>query len=554
MTHWHPLKTIGTWHPETSNAEPLESTIQNALLNVVQPIYVVSQEGRLAVSQTGTAELGGNAAVRRDGLPLVAYVPALHPAALGDPLFKSTYGLRYAYVAGEMANAITSVRMVREAGKSGLVGFFGAGGLMPSEVEEAVDQLQQTQPRIPFGVNLIHSPGNSELEMALADLFVKKQVRFVSASAFVEPTLQLAYYRVKGIHRDAEGCIVCPNKLVGKVSRSEVARKFLSPPSRRHIERLVELGRLSREEADLAAHIPLVEDLTAEADSGGHTDNRPAIALLPTMIALRDEIAAAHSYVRPPCVGLAGGIATPQATAAAFAMGAGYVLTGSINQCCVEAGTSEAVFSMLAEAGQADVIMAPSADMFELGVKVQVLKRGTMFPQRAAKLFELYTTYNRYDQIPAQQREMLERDVFRCSFEDAWEQTRRFFMERDPRQVDIAEKKTKHQMALVFRSYLGQSSTWAIRGDPSRKIDYQIWCGPAMGAFNQWVKGSFLEKPQNRRTVTVAMNLLYGAAVATRASWLQSQGVPLVAGAGTIRPMELSEISNGLGESSNRAI
>ena len=551
MTHWHPSKTIGTWHPGTSNAEPLESTIQNALLNVVQPIYVVSQEGRLAVSQTGTAELGENAAVRRDGLPLVAYVPALHPAALGDPLFKSTYGLRYAYVAGEMANAITSVRMVREAGKSGLVGFFGAGGLMPSEVEEAVDQLQQTQPRIPFGVNLIHSPGNSELEMALADLFIKKQVRLVSASAFVEPTLPLAYYRVKGIHRDAEGRIVCPNKLVGKVSRSEVARKFLSPPSRRHIERLVELGRLSREEADLAAHIPLVEDLTAEADSGGHTDNRPAIALLPTMIALRDEIAAAHSYVRPPCVGLAGGIATPQATAAAFAMGAGYVLTGSINQCCVEAGTSEAVFSMLAEAGQADVIMAPSADMFELGVKVQVLKRGTMFPQRAAKLFELYTTYNSYDQIPAQQREMLERDVFRCSFEDAWEQTRRFFMGRDPKQVDIAEKKPKHQMALVFRSYLGQSSTWAIRGDPSRKIDYQIWCGPAMGAFNQWVKGSFLEKPQNRRTVTVAMNLLYGAAVATRAAWLQSQGVPLVAGAGTIRPMELSEICQRIGESLN---
>jgi len=35
---------------------------------------------------------------------------------------------------------------------------------------------------------------------------------------------------------------------------------------------------------------------------------------------------------------------------------------------------------------------------------------------------------------------MLERDVFRCSFEDAWEQTRRFFMGRDPKQVEIAEK------------------------------------------------------------------------------------------------------------------
>jgi NAD(P)H-dependent flavin oxidoreductase YrpB (nitropropane dioxygenase family) len=41
----------------------------------------------------------------------------------------------------------------------------------------------------------------------------------------------------------------------------------------------------------------------------------------------------------------------------------------------VEAGTSDTVRQMLAEAEQADVAMAPSADMFELGVKVQVLKR-----------------------------------------------------------------------------------------------------------------------------------------------------------------------------------
>ena len=31
---------------------------------------------------------------------------------------------------------------------------------------------------------------------------------------------------------------------------------------------------------------------------------------------------------------------------------------------------------MLAQAEQADVAMAPAADMFEMGVKVQVLKRG----------------------------------------------------------------------------------------------------------------------------------------------------------------------------------
>src|SRR5690606_4321607 len=132
---------------------------------------------------------------------------------------------------------------------------------------------------------------------------------------------------------------------------------------------------------------------TVEADSGGHTDNRPALTLFPGMVALRDAIQSAHGYADPPRLGLAGGIATPDSVAAAFSMGAAYVLTGSINQACVEAGTAETVRRMLAEAGQADVIMAPAADMFEMGVKLQVLKRGTMFAMRARKLYELYRAH-----------------------------------------------------------------------------------------------------------------------------------------------------------------
>ena len=98
-------------------------------------------------------------------------------------------------------------------------------------------------------------------------------------------------------------------------------------------------------------------------------------------------------------------------------------------------------------------------------------------------------------------------------------------------------------MALVFRSYLGRSSNWANTGDPQRVMDYQIWCGPSIGAFNQWVKGTFLEKPQNRNVVTVAMNLLFGASVATRVNWIRCQGLALPPDAGKFYPMELSEIS-----------
>ena len=80
-------------------------------------------------------------------------------------------------------------------------------------------------------------------------------------------------------------------------------------------------------------------------------------------------------------------------------------------------------------------------------------------------------------------------------------------------------------MALVFRWYLGQAAHWAKDGESSRRIDYQVWCGPAMGAFNEWASGSFLEPPANRRVVTVALNILHGAAVIMRSNTLHNQGV-----------------------------
>jgi PfaD family protein len=177
-----------------------------------------------------------------------------------------------------------------------------------------------------------------------------------------------------------------------------------------------------------------------------------------------------------------------------------------------------------------------------MGVKVQVLKRGTMFPQRAARLYELFRAYPSLEALPEADRKMLERDYFRCSLDEVWEETCRFFQQRDPNQIRKGETDPRYRMALVFRSYLGRSSGWANAGDPTRQIDYQIWCGPAIGAFNRWCAGTFLEKPENRTVVAVAMNLLTGACVATRAAWLRSQGAPIPSGAGRFRPIPLERL------------
>ena len=532
----------GWWLPGDSEPEPGGHAVRSAILKVTQPAYLLDINGLPAVGRGGTITIGSDAPLQSAAVPLRAYAPPLHPENLGDPQFKDKHNLRYAYIVGAMANGITSVEMVEKAGNAGWVGFFGAAGLALDQIESAIDRLQQNLKNIPFGFNLIHSPNDPELEAAVVRLYLQRGIKLVSTSAYLDLTLPLVYYRVKGIHRDAHGEIICPNKVIAKVSRVEVAAKYFSPPPQKLLAQLIDKNMITQAEAELAGMIPMADDLTAEADSGGHTDNRPAISLLPTMIALRDELTEKHTYKNPPCVGLAGGISTPHSAAAAFAMGAAYILTGSVNQSCVEAGTSETVRHMLADAGQADVTMAPAADMFEMGVKVQVLKRGTMFPLRAAKLYDLYSTHDRFESISEKQRNMLERDFFRCSFQEEWEQTKAYFTRHDPKQIERAEKDPKHKMALVFRSYLGQSSNWANSGDPSRKIDYQIWCGPSMGAFNQWVKGSFLEPPENRDTVTVAMNLLYGAAVVTRVNWLKNQGSVLPAGMDSFSPMPLEKI------------
>ena len=529
--------TKGNTEPRIGN-----NAIKDSIIKVTNPVFLVGIDGKIAVSQDGSVTIGNKLESSNNSHPLYAYAPPLHPENLGDPYFKKVHNLRYAYIAGAMANGITSVEMVEKAGHAGMIGFFGAAGLSLEEIESAIDRLQKNLNNHSFGSNLINSPNNPELESAIVDLYLKRGIRLISASAYLELTLPLVYFRIKGIYLDSRGDIVCPNKIIAKVSRIEVARKFFSPPPDKILYQLVDKKMITQEEATLAKSIPVADDMTAEADSGGHTDNSPAISLLPTIIALRDELAEKYQYKRPLCVGLGGGIATPASAAAAFSMGAAYILTGSINQSCVEAGTSQIVRQMLAEARQADVTMAPAADMFEMGVKVQVLKRGTMFPFRASKLYDLYCKYDGLESIPEIQKKILEKDFFQCSLKDEWENTKNFFVKNDPNQIIRAEKDPKHKMALIFRSYLGRSSNWAITGDISRKIDYQIWCGPAMGAFNEWVKGSFLEKCENRKIVTVAMNLLFGAAVATRANWLRSQKISLPNNVSQISPMELSEI------------
>ena len=533
------LTPVGHWRPGSLPPVFESAELERLLTQIRQPVHVVRD---LARSRIGLVSGGAVTTTAASGdFPLLATLPAIYPEWLGDRSFCEVHGVRFPYVAGEMANGITTTRMCIAMAEAGMVGFFGAGGLGYPRVEEAVNELvSRLGRRAPWGVNLIHSPNEAELENRVADLLIRKDVPIISASAFMGLTPAIVRCAAAGLHLDANGRIVRKHRIFAKISRREVAIRFMSPAPADMLNALVAQNLLTRAEADLAAKIPVAEDITVEADSGGHTDNQLLVALFPTIMALRDELVVQHGYDRPIRVGAAGGLGTPGSLAAAFSMGAAYVVTGSVNQAAVEAGLSDAGKAMLAEADVADVIMAPAADMFELGVNVQVLKRGTMFGVRSAKLYEAWHSNASLETIPAELKLKLERDILHATFDEIWAETKGFWQKRDPAEVARAEADPKHRMALVFRWYLGKASKWAIDGEASRRADYQIWSGPAMGAFNRWAAGSFLAEPKNRSVVQIALNLLEGAAVITRASQLRSFGLPVATTSFQFRPRPLS--------------
>jgi PfaD family protein len=524
------------------------NSLLDAIRDVRSPIHVVreSADGRVGLGHAGevipTAQLNGHSA-----LPLLATLPALYPEWLGDRSFNETHGVRFPYVSGAMANGIATTDLVIAMAKANMLGFFGAAGLGYPRVEEAVGRLRAALEgaalqgsRLAWGMNLIHSPNEPELEEAVADLYIRSGVNRVSAAAYMALTPAIVRYAASGLTTDPSGRILRTRHVFAKISRPEVARHFLSPAPPAMLQGLVARGLLTANEAALAARVPVAEDITVESDSGGHTDKQALGAVFPVICELRDALAAEHGYERPVRVGAAGGLGTPRSVAAAFSLGAAYVLTGSVNQSAIESGLSVEGKKMLAQASMADVMMAPAADMFEQGVEVQVLKRGTMFGTRGHRLLEAYRRYPGLDAIGAEERQKLEKQVLGASFDEVREQTRGFWASRDPKQNELAARDPKHEMALAFRWYLGLSSRWAITGEPTRRLDYQIWCGPAMGAFNDWVRGSFLEAPENRTVVQIALNLLEGAAVLTRAHQLRSYGAPVPAAAFSFRPRPLA--------------
>jgi trans-AT polyketide synthase/acyltransferase/oxidoreductase domain-containing protein len=430
--------------------------------------------------------------------------------SLGSEEFKNDYNLKYAYLAGGMYKGIASSQMVVKLARSGYMGFFGTGGLDLDEIERGIQTIRaELANGAPFGMNLVAAHAAPEKEEQVIDLFIKYNIPVIEAAAFMTMSPALVKFRAKGLVKLDNGDVKVKHRVIAKLSRPEVAEQFLSPAPQRVVNKLLEAGKINRQEAELLESVPMADDICVEADSGGHTDMGILSALLPSIIELRDNMKKKHNYKNSVRVGAAGGIGTPGAAAAAFVLGADFIVTGSINQCSVEAGTSDAVKDLLQDINVQDTEYAPAADMFEMGAKVQVLKRGVFFPARANKLFDLYRQYNSLDEIDTKNRAQLEEKYFKRKFDEIFEICKEFY---PPAVIEKAERNPKQKMALVFKWYFGYTTQLALSGDSNERVNFQVHCGPSLGAFNQWVKGTELDNWRQRNVDKMADRIMIDTA------------------------------------------
>ena len=431
------------------------------------------------------------------------------PPALGDPQFLADHGVRFPYVAGGMGKGIASEDWVIRLSRAYILSFFGAGGLPIRRISAAISRIRAAIPADgPFGINFLHNQILPSHEDDLTDLLIAEGVRNIEASAFIHVTPALVRYRLAGLEMASDGTPCPRNRIMAKVSRPEVARQFFSPPDPAIVATLLQAGQVTEVQSRLAQFIPLADDVCAEADSGGHTDRRVALTLVPHFRRLRDEIAVETGLRQRVRVGAAGGIGTPDAIAASFMLGADFVMTGSINQCTPEADISDTAKDMLAKSDLADFDIAPAGDMFEIGAKVQVLKRGSLFAGRANRLYALYQSHASLQDIAPEVIKEIEERYLGRSLDAVWDETARFYSRAAPGQLAEAEANPRKKMAMVFRWYFIHSSRLAIEGLADQRANFQIHCGPAMGAVNSWIRGTDLENWRSRHVDQLAERLM----------------------------------------------
>lgn len=398
-------------------------------------------------------------------------------ATLGSLDFAHQFGCQYNYVLGSIGRAISSAELVIKAANAGFLAYFGAAHTSIENVGNAINEIQS---HIgfdkSFGVNIHANILNPEVENTLVDLLLKHNVTHAEATGFFEITPALVRYRLHGIDQSST------NKILAKVESITQAIQFLQPAPASIVRQLLSDGSISSAQAQRANSLPMADAIAFQGDIG----------LMTELLSLRRQYGAPAQQV---FIGSAKEIGSPQSIASAFINGAEFVLADSIQQCTVESGLHEKAKILLQNATIADVKTAPCTELFEFGRKISVLNKGSIFVNRARKLYDLWKEYKTLESLSTEQRAALV-EYFPNGIESVLEKL----------QSNVTAVDPEMEWTLLVKHYL-QSAT----NQNAVLKDWCITCGPDIGALNSWLSKDKPTPWQDRHVDKLALHLLDAA-------------------------------------------
>lgn len=419
---------------------------------------------------------------------------------LGSNSFKEEYKVNYSYVVAGIQKGISSVAMIEELSENKILGFLGINGL---SLDEALDLISSAKKKIPLdsiGVKVSNDLLNPDYGKTVMKHIIEEDIKKIEVSGYQKPDLALVKYRLRNIKIDEKGNVIIPHKMLVHITSVKAAQSFMRPIPENILKQLLDAEEITLKEAENARNIPMCDDICIDNNKG---ENR--YGWLSTLKKISKENFNKFNLKKKVRIGIGGGIGSPQTVAMAFFAGADFIVTSSINQCTVEAGTSDYVKSLLQNAVETDFTFAPEAELFEFGEKKSVLKRGSLYHIRALKLYENYCRYESIKEIPQKEVEMITKKYFKVSFDEVYNNLK----DKLSREiVKLAEEQPKYKMALIFKELLEQCFDDALKDKNENRVNYQIKSTSAIADLNNYLKDTYLMEWKNRKTADIGKKLM----------------------------------------------
>lgn len=404
------------------------------------------------------------------------------PKSLGSKAFKKLFSLDYSYIVSGLPSYTHGRGMLQNLSENGMLGFFNLDGLTFEEKEESLNTLNQHD--FNFGVEFSIDDFDEKEDDKLITLLMGQNIKYILVKGCSKITESLRRFKSSK-----------SNLLIAKVS---------------HPDQCVSLSS----ESD-----PIFNAFLIDGSFVSNQDTRSILSLMPSIKNILSQ--------KSIFLGVTGDLGTPESLAAAYAMGADFVSTCSINLLSNDVSASDSYKDSIKKVRFQDISLVSSFDGFESGAKIRALNFGTRFVAVSSKIGAWFFEKKSVETLSEGERAYLESKVFTDSLDQTVADANAFFEHRNPSLVEAASSNSRICLAMLIRYYLEMGHLWAIEGDDSKKLDFNIKVGLDLASFNQWRQGTIFEDDDKLSVVQIALNLMMGAQYEIRKQFLLAQDVEL---------------------------